>query len=655
MFYRIFCLAFIFSINFLGLTAQDDPVLFTVGDTPVHVSEFNYIYSKTNGTGADYSKKSLEEYLDLYTRFKLKVKKAKEMQIDTIPALKRELAGYRKQLSNSYLMDKGVKDKLLRTAYKRLKTDVNISHIMVSIKGRKQPKDVENAYSRITAIKKELDGGEDFGKIVAAKSDDPYSKKTGGLIGWVTAVLPNGFYEMENAAYETKVGAYSEPFRTDMGFHILKVNETREARGNIELAQIVVFDDPKKADKDAKAIIDKAYADLKAGGDFEQIARTVSDDKKSASKGGYLGFFGIGVHEKVFEDAAFTLKNDGDYSAPVKSSTGWHIIKRVSKPELGSYEAEKNRLQAKIERDSRFKEARIAMVNKIKDESDFSIDQTVLDEFVKTLDKDFLTTKWRAPKKSDKILFSFGAKEKYTLGGFTDYLLRSAKDRVTKGRGKKTDELVDELLNDYSNEKALEYEKSQLSEKYPDFRSLMREYEEGIILFEVTKMLVWDKASKDTVGLKNFYNKNQDKYLWGERAETTTYTLRSQSEKILAKARKLAKKKGSEAVLAKINKKGNLLTVTKGKAEKGKKSFPGLDNMTWKKGVLSPSNINSDNTVSFVKIEKVLPREKKALKDARGYVIADYQDELEAQWIKELQAAYPIKINQEVLNNLIKK
>lgn len=655
MFYRIFCLAFIFSVSFFGLTAQDDPVLFTVGDSPVNISEFNYIYSKTNGTDADYSKESLQEYLDLYIRFKLKVREAKEMQIDTIPALNRELAGYRKQLSNSYLMDKGVKDKLLRTAYERLKTDVNISHIMVSIKGRKQPKDLEDAYNKITAIKKELDGGADFGKTVASKSEDPYSKKAGGLIGWVTAVLPNGFYEMENAAYETKTGAYSEPFKTDMGYHILKVNEVRKARGNVELAHIVVFDSQKAPNAEAKAAITKAHADLKAGGDFDQIARAVSNDKKSASKGGYLGFFGIGVHEKNFEDAAFALKNDGDYSQPIKSSTGWHIIKRVSKPNLGSYESEKNRLQAKIERDSRFEEARIAMVDKIKDENDFSINQEVLDEFIGTLDKVFFTTKWRAPKKSEKILFSFGTKEEHTLGDFTDYLLRSAKDRISKGRGKTAGEVVIELLNNYSSEKALDYEKSQLSEKYPDFRSLMREYEEGIILFEVTKMLVWDKASQDTVGLKAFYAKNQDNYLWGERAETTTYTLKSQSEKILAKVRKLAKKKGSDAVLSKINKKGNLLTVSKGKAEKGKKSFPGMDDLTWKKGTISPSNINKDNTVSFVKIEKVLPREKKALKDARGYVIADYQDELESKWIEELKAAYPVKVNQAVLDNLIKK
>ncbi len=652
---RIFCISLVILGFLSSLNAQDDPVLFTVDGTPVHVSEFNYIYSKTNGDKADFSKQSLEEYLDLYVKFKLKVKKAKDMKIDTIPSLNRELDGYRKQLSNSYLMDKTVKERLLKEAYERQKKDRNISHIMINIKGRKQPKDTLEAYNKIMAIHKELEGGAAFKSVVAENSEDQYSNKKEGMIGWVTAILPNGFYEMENAAYDTPIGGYSRPIRTNMGYHIIQVNDERPARGNIELAHIVVFDGKTKKDpsKDAKAIIDDTYAKLKAGDDFEQLARSVSDDKKSAAKGGYLGFFGIGVYEKDFEDAAFGLAANGDFTQPVRTSTGWHIIKRISKPEFGAFEVERNRLQAKVERDSRFKEARIAMIENIKKDGGFSINDKVLDAFVGTLGKDFSTTKWRAPKKSDEVLFTLGGND-YAMGDFTDYLLRAAKQRINYSRGKKQSEVVRMMLDEYSNEMALEYEKSQLSKKYPDFRSLMREYEEGIILFEVTKMLVWDKASKDTSGLKAFYDKNQDNYLWGERAEISTYTLKSQSEKILQKARKLAKKKSSDAVLKKINKSGNLLTVASGKAEKDKKAFPGIDDMNWTKGAMTPNNINNDNTVSFVKIEKVLPREKKALKDARGYVIADYQDQLEKEWIDELRDEYPVVINKEVLNSLVK-
>ncbi len=651
---RIFLitLAFIFLTHMVK--SQDDPVLFTVGNTEVNLSEFNYIYSKTNGEKADFSKKSVEEYLDLYVKFKLKVEKAKEMKIDTIPALNRELDGYRKQLSNSYLLDKEVKERLLKEAYERMKQDVNISHIMVAIKGRKTPADTLDAFKKILEIKKELDEGKSFEEVAKTKSEDTYSNKTGGKIGWMAALFPSGFYGMESAAYNTPLGKYSDPIKTSVGYHIIKVNDVRPARGSVELAHILLRKSKEKTDKDPKAAIQEIYALLQGGGDFDELARKHSEDKKSASKGGYLGFFGIGVNEPNFENMAFSLKNDGDYSSPIETSAGWHILRRVSKPELGTYEAEKNRLQVKVEKDPRFQEARTAMISKIKSQGIYKVDEKVLNDFISSLDKDFLSQKWRAPKKSNKTLFSFGGEKEHSLGDFTDYLLRSSRKRTQMGRKNEISNVVNNLLDQYSNDMALEYEKSQLSKKYPDFRSLMREYEEGILLFEVTKMLVWDKASQDTIGLENYYAKNSDKYLWNERAEASIYMLKSQSGKILEKTRKLAKKKSSGDVLKKINKSGNLLTATKETIEKGKNNYPGLNDKTWGKGVLSDSEINKDNSVSFVKLESILPREKKSLKESRGYVIADFQDELEAKWIEQLRKEYPVKINQDVLSNLVK-
>ncbi len=653
---RLLIITLIILTSSLVADAQNDPVLFSVGNTKVYESEFKYIYEKTNGQKADYSKGSVNEYLDLYIKFKLKVEKAKEMKIDTIPSLQQELDGYRRQLSDSYLIDKEVKERLLREAYDRIKKDVNISHIMVAIKGRQTPKDTLEAFKKISDIKEQLDKGKGFEDAAKTLSEDPYSGKTGGRLGWITALLPNGFYHMESAAYNTAKGKYSKPVRTSMGYHIIKVNETRKARGSMELAHILIRKDEKNPAKDPKALIQTAYQALKSGKDFENAAREFSDDKKSAAKGGYLGFFGIGVNEPSFEDAAFALKKDGDYSEPIKTSAGWHILKRISKAELGRFEEEKNRLQVKIEQDSRFKEARTAIIHKIKKNGNYKVDEKVLSRFTASLDKQFLTTKWRAPKKSNETLFSFGESADYTLGDFTDALLRMGRKRSTIGRTTDLKTLVDVLLEHYSDEKALEYEKSQLAEKYPDFKSLMREYEEGILLFEVTKKEVWDKASQDTVGLENYYNSNSDNYTWNARAEASTYTLKSQSEKILGKTRKLAGKKSSEDVLKKINKNGNLLTVTTSKMEKGKTKYEYLnDSKTkWVKGLMTPTETNNDDSSTFVKLEKILPKEKKSLKEARGYVIADYQDELERQWIEQLKKEYAVKINQETLSNLIR-
>ncbi len=641
----------------VSLLAQDDAVLFTVADKPVTVGEFNYIYSKTNGKKADFSKASVEEYLDLYTKFKLKVQKAREMQIDTIPTLKRELEGYQMQLANSYLIDKEVKERLLKEAYERQKKDVNISHIMVRIPGSQLPADTLKAYKKIQTAKEVISKGSSFTNAAEMYSEDTYSKNNGGNIGWITAVLPNGFYEMENAAYNTKKGEVSDIVRTNMGYHLIQVNETRPARGTLEVAQIVIWGDKKDPSKSPKTTIDNVYQQLKEGADFEKLAREFSSDKKTAKKGGYLGFFGIGEYEAAFEDTAFSLEKDGDFSEPIQTSIGWHIIKRVSRPEYGSYDMEKNRLQSKIEKDSRFTEARDAMAKRIKREGKFTINQKTFSDFRKTLDEDFLTSKWRAPRKSGETLFSFeeGKDMTYDLGGFTDYLVRNTRKRILLGRDKMDiDTALDNLLEEYSDTKAMDYEKSQLSRKYPDFRALTREYEEGILLFEVTKMQVWDKASKDTAGLEKFYEANKGNYLWGNRANVSLYTLKSNSEKIIAKTRKLAKRKPSAKVLSKINRKGNLLSITTVQAEKGKNKYPELEKMDWKKGTMTSPQTNNDNTTSFMKIESLLPKEQKTLAEARGYVIADYQDQLEAEWIEELKKQYPVKINQKVLNSIIK-
>ncbi len=641
----LFCISlFVFT---QVIQAQDE-VLFTVGDTPVQVSEFNYIYSKTNGAEADYSKKSVEEYLDLYVKFKLKVQKAKEMKIDTIKALKAELAGYQKQLSDSYLIDKEVKEKLIKEAYERKKEDVNISHIMIPFRGDTLP-----AFEKITKVKELLDSGRTFEEMATLHSLDVYTNKKEGKIGWINATLPNGFYHFESAAYETPVGKYSNIVKTQGGYHIVKVNEKRPAKGLIEVAHIVVRADKKNQSKDPKAIIDDIHKQLVDGGDFDQLARALSEDKKSKLKGGLLDYFGINVHEKSFEDAAFALAKDGDFSTPIQTKGGWHIIKRISKPTFGTFEEEKNRLQNNLKNDSRIQEANLAMIKKIKKENNFTINNKTLDTFIASLGDDFKSNKWRAPKKSKETLFSFG-QSNFLLGEFTDYLLRSSRQRLTMSRTHSNEQIVKKLLDDYSDKKALDLEKSQLSEKYPDFRSLMREYEEGILLFEVTKMLIWDKAAQDSIGLQKFYNNNSDNYLWGERGTVSVYTINSQSEKILKKARKLAAKKDASVVLKKINKMGNLMTVNSKEVEKGKSKMEDLEAITWKKGAMTANVINSDNSVSFIKIEKMLPRQKKTLKEARGYVIADYQDYLEAQWIEQLRKEYQVNIDKKVLNSIIK-
>ncbi len=635
----------------LGINAQnEDPVLFTVKNNPVHASEFLYIYSKTNRDKADFSKASLEEYLDLYTKFKLKVQRAKDMRLDTIPALQKELGGYRKQLADSYLLDKEVTEKLIKEAYDRSLKDVSVSHIMVALKKNPTPQDTAISYKRIMQIKSKLDGGSDFVKVAKSLSDDKSATSNNGSLGYFTSPFPNGFYDFETAAYNLKKGQYSNPVRTPIGYHIVRVDNVRPARGEMEAAHILI----RHKSQNPKPTIDSIYQLLENGQKFEELARIYSADKKTAAKGGYVGFFGISKYEKAFEDAAFALTKDDTYSKPIKSLAGYHIIKRISSKPIPAYDQAKARLKAKIQKDSRFNLAKDAMVNQIKTENGFKAMNGTISKFGSKLDKEFLTYRWKAPTENmNEVIFALG-KDRHTLGDFTKYLEKESRKRMQLARTGTVVDALTTLYNDYVTETALKYEERNLEAKYPDFKALMREYEEGILLFEITKKEVWDKASQDTTGLRSFYNKNKNKYKWGKRAVVSTYTLNDAAH-ISDKIGSFVEKNAPEAVLAKYNKNGKEPVLHQATTtERGRNKQ--IDALDWKAGTLSKMEMDRKNKqITFMKVEQILEPTAKKLSEARGYVVADYQDFLEKQWLTELKKAYKIQTNKKVFKSLIKR
>ncbi|MCP3930464.1 MAG: peptidyl-prolyl cis-trans isomerase [Bacteroidetes bacterium] len=645
---------FFFAFSFAH-SQKEDPVLFSVAGKPVHLSEFEYIYTKTNGKQADFSRKSLDEYLDLYIKFKLKVQRARDMKLDTIPSLKQELAGYRRQLADSYLIDKEVTERLIREVYERSKKDVDISHILVGLSPNASPEDTLKAYKKAISVKQRLEQGADFGKVASASSSDRSVKNNKGHIGYVTALFPKGFYPLETAVYSSPIGEISAPIRTNSGYHILRVNDIRDARGEIEAAHILIRKKEGRKEAEIKTRIDSIYQVLQNGSDFDLLARELSEDKMTAPKGGHVGFFGINRFERAFEDTAFALENDQDYSQPFETSVGWHVIKRLSKREIQPYNIEKSRLEAKVKKDARFEEAKRAMIERIKEEGNFTVNQIVLEKLIRSLDKEFLSFKWKAPKeKSKEVLCSFGEEKLISVGEFTDYLGRASRQRIRMGKNTKIHDAVHSLFNNFVDESALKFEETQLEVKYPEFKSLMREYDEGILLFEATKMLVWDKASQDTTGLKAFFETIKGKYKWNERAVVSVYTLKEEAKEKIKKVRKYARKHSSEKMLAKFNKgEKKILSRKENNTEKGRNDV--LDAMEWKAGSLSETEINKkNNSLNFMKIEEVLPGKDKALKEARGYIVADYQDFLEQKWVKELRKDYAVKTNRDVYESIVK-
>jgi peptidyl-prolyl cis-trans isomerase SurA len=643
---------------FLGMgNAQtaDEAVLFTVEGVPVTVSEFNYIYTKTNGPKADFSRHSLDEYLKLYVNFKLKVQKARDMKLDTIPTLQRELEGYRKQLADSYLIDKEVTENLVREAYEHQLQDVNISHILVRIEEDAAPKDTLVAYTKISKAMKALEAGTPWDSVAVNFSEDKAAKSNYGNVGYVTALFPNGLYEMEKAAYQGKVGAIQGPIRTKMGYHLLKVNDRRPARGEVEVAHILIRNPKEDETKDSEAIIRQIYQELENGADFDALAKERSEDKRTSAKGGYVGTFGINRYEKAFEDAAFGLENKGDYSEPIQTAAGWHILKLIKKRPIPDFPIARTGLQAKIKQDTRFEAAKQAMIKRIQKDNDFKEYNTTLSNYIDTLPKEFLTYKWKAPVEGSKEpLFSFGKDYLVTLGDFTDFLGRSTRKRVRMSTRYSPEKALRTLYTEFVDSETMKYEEQQLDQKYPEFKALMREYEEGILLFEASKINVWDQAAQDTAGLEKFFETLDGKYRWKERAVVSIYLLRSSDEGTVEKVKKYAVKNTPEAVIEKFNSGENPLLVRSEKImEKGR--HQALRTVDWEVNALSETEYNKGaNTATFLKIEEILPEAEKSLDEARGYVIADYQDYLERRWINQLKQEYKVEVNEDVFASLIK-
>lgn len=648
----IFCLCIS-----ICLKAQGDDVLFTVAGEPVELEEFKYIYEKTNQQNADYSRVSIEEYMKLYKKFKLKVKRAKEMQLDTIVALQKELEGYRTQLANSYLIDKEVTEKLQEELYKRQKQDINISHILVKVAKDAAPADTLAAYTKIKNIYNQLLTGVDFEKVAVMQSEDKTAKDNKGNIGYITAMLPNGFYGLESAAYNQVPKQIGEPVRTNIGYHIVRVNETRPSRREMEVAHILIRY-PAKGDKSAaKTKIDSIYSALTKGGNFDDIAVALSQDKVTAPLKGYLGFFGINRYEKSFEDAAFALELDQQITKPFETTAGWHIVKRISKKTEKPYGLAKGVLQRAIKKDQRYELAQDAMLNRIKTEANFKVNVRNLDQYLASLDEKFLSYKWKPSKAPNSTPLFLLLDKQSTVYDFEEFLGSSSRKRQRLGRSGDPAQAGRTLFEDFVKKECLAYEESQLENKYPEFKYLMREYEEGILLFEATKMEVWDKATQDTVGLAAYFDKlkGRGKYMWKDRAEVSFFTVRKEEAVHFDKILKMAETKSTDEVLSKINKPDHtILKVRKETFEKGKNKV--LDAMEWKEGIISAPETNKrDNSKNFMKIEKVMPSMEKTMSEARGYIVADYQDYLEKEWVQILERTYEVEVNEKVLKKIIKK
>jgi peptidyl-prolyl cis-trans isomerase SurA len=649
-----YILTLFFALLMMHIQAQKkSPVLFTVGDEAVSKEQFIYIYEKNNSREDNfYSEESVREYLDLFIKFKLKVKEAKTQGLDTAGSFLEEFKTYREQLAKPYLTDNETREKLMKEAYERMQWEIRASHILIRINEDASPEESQKALDKINEVYEKAKSGEDFNQLAEEYSDDPSVKFNKGDLGYFTVF--HLIYSFENVAYNTALGDISKPFRTQFGFHILKVTDKRPYQGQISTAQILVKADRNNiSDTSAKIKIDKAWQELEKGKTWNNVVKEYSEDTRSKQMDGELPEFNSFSHNIPAEikEVAFQLENDGDYSQPFQTNHGWIILKRIKVEGLKSYEEMQGFIKTKIDRDARSQLSSEIALEKIKKQFKFREKTKRLAIFNETLDSTFFKGEWKIqdPSVYNKWLIKIGD-EVYTQFDFAHFI----EDNQKKFRFQSKEYGINKLYEEFVKSTVLNYYDIKLEELYPEFRNLVNEYREGMLLFEITDKMVWNKAMEDSAGQAEFHAMNKDKYMWKERAKAVIYICRNQE--ICDRIIQLLEKDPSlspDSIAMIMNAENPLnLSYSKGLFEKGENAY--LDPYFDKKGTHLLYDDKKDQ-LRLIHIQDLYPPEYKKIEEVRGLVIADYQNKLEKDWIAELEMKYPVNVNEDVLNSIFTK
>ena len=637
------------TLSVFSFAQTEDEILINVGNETVTKSEFKRFYLKNNQMVSDIDKKSLNEYLELFIIYKLKVAEAKANNLHKTKEFQSELDTYKKQLIQPYMVDAETEEKLINEAYEHLKYEVNASHILIKIPKDATPDDTLMLYKKTLQIRDRIINGEPFETVAKATSDDPSVNRNSGNLGFFSAFQM--VYPFEKAAFSLEIGNVSMPVRTNYGYHIIKLNDKRLTKGQIKAAHIMVAT-PRSATieqlAEAKAKIDSIYRVVLQNEDFAELAKKHSQDPGSARNGGELPWFGSGRMVPEFEAAAFALNKPGDISKPIQSQFGWHIIKLLDKKTIGTLNEMLPEIKTKLARDERGKIGKKVFVENLKEKYGFTLDSAALNTFYGLVDSSVYQGKWELRKNyKAKKLFTF-ANNDYSLGDLASKL--ESQNRIQSGISLKV--IANGAFNSFVEDIAIRFEEKQLIENNPDFFYLLKEYHDGILLFEIMDKQVWTKAANDTVGIENFYNEHIEKYSWDKRIHAKLYEIAD--EKTAKKAHKLAtsrrgKRYSDEKFLSKFNKGADTFISIEPFAVPA--NSPKVANHSNWEEAISPIQKQGES-FTFTRIVKTVLNEPKPLEQVRGQVIADYQEQIEEEWLAKLKEKHPVTVNQKLFNEM---
>ena len=625
------------ALNF-SFSQDQDEVLLTVGGDPVMTSEFLRVYNKNLDLVKDESQKDVDGYLKLFTEYQLKLKEAKRLKLDEGAKYQREFQRYKKQLTQNYLSENKVTDALVKEAYDRSNIDLNASHILVRLDENSQ--DTLKAYNEVLKLRERV-LKEGFDAVKA----DMHNGKTVFLedLGYFSAFKM--VYDFETAAYNTPKGEISMPFRTRFGYHVVKVKDKRPSRGTVTAAHIMVALKQNDSLLNPEERINDIYKKIQQGETFESLAKQFSDDKSSAKSGGKLAAFKSGqLSSAEFEDQAFALKADGDVSKPFKTQYGWHIVKRLDLKPVQTFEEQKSALESRVKRDTRSKLINTAMVNELKKRYEISRLEGAKTYFESILNDDFFKRAWRLPEdfKKEDVVFTINGKA-FSYNDFGRHLMSA--QRSYMNRKNTFSDIVENEYQKFFDISILKYREDNLELENKDFANILKEYRDGLLLFDLMEKEVWNKASKDTTGLEAYYLKHKSKYQWNDRVDVI---IGSTAYKPVSKKLHSMMKKGAseEEIVAVFNSETEKNVIfTKGVFDLNDSKLP--SDLTLKKGI--DKIYKHNDAFHVIDVIDILPAGDKTLEEAKGNVINDYQTQIESDWIKSLYDRFDINVDQKVL------
>ncbi len=682
---KIASILFIGCLTFVSqLVAQENAVVMKIGNEKITLSEFKNTYLKNNDLSKT-TEKDLREYINLYVNFRLRYAEALALRLDTIEELQKELKGYRMQAAKSYLTDKEVNDKLLNEVMERMQWDVRAGHIMKKVSLDAKPEDTLTAYNEIMKIRERLLKGESFGDLAAQESDD-YSardrkskegvvqqKGNRGDLGYFTVF--DMIYSFESAAYNLKVGEISMPVRTEFGYHIIYLQDKKPALGKCAASQILISYPANATAEDSAKTREKvqaAYKAVKEGMDFVAAVEMYCTDKGIVSRKGELPLFSVSRFDGNFIKHLYGLKIN-EISEPFETSYGFHIVKLTDKVPVVINADAKAIAKNRIMKDTRSDKSKEAFVEKLKKEYTFKENKgkdkfPALSDFY-TLDSSIFKGLWDADSvaKWQKPLFTI-ANKTYMQKDFAEFLEANQFENI---KNVALEELINFSYKQFVQNTMIDYEDGQLEKKYPEFANLMKEYKEGVLLYELSERRVWEKAENDTAGLRAFYQKIKGNYLYDYRINAIIYTMKD--EATFKKFSKLVQKGTSpKEAMEIVNKKSKDVTIDTVMLAKGQNmAFDSVFNwknwettfnqkidtdisLDYKQKEVFTTNA-SPAKLKFIEVYKISAPSPKPLEEVKGTIVSLYQNYLEEEWIKELRSGNEVWVDENAIMSLIKK